>query len=488
MFFLFSILEPKKTKLKWNLHSNYSTAIIIKYRVSNKVVSQIMQLQRPTKKSIFVAIVCIVLLYLFVCNLSLLRNKRKAVATTTIFSNVDKRKSNYGIQIQVNDKMSQSGVYYNSETPSVNTTKYQRRHLFIIAQGRTGSSLLGDLIDRPSKKDFLYFFEPLRAVERYLDIAYFHLNSTNDPMYTKYHNIADRFINNLLNCRFDRDDDAILKLHDEGSFRHRSKLMTQHPFCNSSATGKGVLCESLTSKVLNQYCLDHPNTNIVIKELEFRIPEASILRILKRREDVKVIHLVRDPRSFLVSMKRLGWLDTPGSDREDVFIEKRCLEIQNNIVKITRSDHGKNVARNRRTSHLETPLLMINGDSEIRINKKSDFPKSLNPPILRRYKILKYEDLAQDTSGRRLGIALSEFLDLDFVADTTKFFVQKFTNKKNSSGESAANPFSTGRRNIKDFMGGWRDAKYKNYVKKIENYCRNLMVLLDYKVSQNTNS
>lgn len=335
-----------------------------------------------------------------------------------------------------------------------------RKRLFIIAQGRTGSSLFGDLID--SHDDFIYFFEPLRAVERHFNISYFHLNSTH-PLYSKYHQTVTRFVDNLLNCRLSTDDDTILRLHDKGQFRHRSRILTKDPFCTKRRRedGSGISCKPLTSQMMNQYCLDNPNANIVIKELEFRIPEASILRLVKthqhRLRNVKVIHLVRDPRSFLLSMKRLGWMETPGSDPEHLFIKKRCLEIQNNIITMSLMYHQQQ--KHYTTSiHQQTPT-----------TKKAS--------LSARYRIFKYEDLALENAERSLGRALSTFLELDFVNTTQSFYETKFTRK---STISHSDPFSTGRRNIKASLQGWRKTEHKEYVKKIEMICKDLMLLLDY--------
>ena len=322
-----------------------------------------------------------------------------------------------------------------------------RKRLFIIAQGRTGSSLLGDLID--SHGDFLYFFEPLRAVERHLNISYFHLKTT-DSFYGEYHRIVARFMGNLLNCRLAKEDDAILKLHDKGRFRHRSKILTQDSFCTKTEGG-GKRCKPLTSEVMNRYCLDNPNTNIVIKELEFRIPKASIPRLMEKRFDVQVIHLVRDPRAFLLSMKRLGWLETPGSDHEDLFIKKRCLEVQNNIMSMALLYH-----QNHRS------------DGSVKTKR-----------LKSRYIIFQYEDFARDYEGRNLGRVLSAFLDLDFMNTTRRFYTAKFTQKTISHGD----PFSTGQRNIKASLEAWHNPKHWEYVKKVEMTCKNLMMLLDYETA-----
>lgn len=335
-----------------------------------------------------------------------------------------------------------------------------RKRLFIIAQGRTGSSLFGDLID--SHGEFIYYFEPLRAVERHLNISYFHLKP-NDPLYSKYHRTVARFLDNLMSCRLTKEDDAILILHDKGHFRHRSRILTRDPFC-SKRTGKGggITCKPLTSQLMNQYCLDNPNTNIVIKELEFRIPEASILRLvetshsLHHDSNVQVIHLVRDPRSFLLSMKRLGWMETPGSDPEHLFIKKRCLEIQNNVIRM--SLFYQQQKQNHHRSIYQTT-----------ITTKTSFFKN-------RYRIFKYEDFARENAETSLGRALSVFLGLDFVNTTRVFYSAKFTKSSISHGD----PFSTGRRNIITSLQRWRRKKHKEYVKKIEMTCKDLMILLDY--------
>ena len=72
------------------------------------------------------------------------------------------------------NNMRVSAPYNVSET---NDRSNERKIVLIVGQGRTGSTLLGDLFN--NMDDFIYFFEPLRYAR--------HLNeiNTTDELYNK---------------------------------------------------------------------------------------------------------------------------------------------------------------------------------------------------------------------------------------------------------------------------------------------------------------
>ena len=185
--------------------------------------------------------------------------------------------------------------------------------------------------------------------------------------------------------------------------------------------------------------------NIVIKELEFRIPDANISELFRRYDRDFVLHLVRDPRAFLSSVKNLkGFLPYHAdvAKRENTFLYERCRETGNNIVKM------QNI--------LKTNL---------------EFPRE-------NYVILKYEDLAEQDIVARLGLELSVFTGTDFTQTVTSFM--KNRNTEIVSTGVAANLFSTHSKRISDSMKKWREEGDKVFISKVEHYCRELMMVLGY--------
>ena len=310
-----------------------------------------------------------------------------------------------------------------------------RKAFFVIGQGRTGTTLIGDFFNE--REDVVYFFEPLRTVELYLNKIYFRMNNTEERF--EYNRIANRFLGNLVNCKFDKFDDELLKFHEVGQFRYRSKKLTGGHFCTPEH------CPVLTASALNQYCEKNPHLNIVIKELEFRIPDADITKLFRRYDRDFVLHLVRDPRAFLSSVKKLKWFlpyHAEVAKRENTFLYERCRETGNNIVKM------HNVFK----TNLE-------------------FPRG-------NYMILRYEDLADEDIIARLGLELSVFTGTDFTKTVRSLMKNRNTEKVNTG--AVANPFSTHSRRVNDSIKKWREEGDKIFISKVEHYCRELMMVLGY--------
>lgn len=68
--------------------------------------------------------------------------------------------------------------------------KTSRKNLIILAHGRSGSSITGDLFNH--HPDVFYMYEPLQTVER-----------TQHKFTEDYKSIAQRFLKNVLRCNFD---------------------------------------------------------------------------------------------------------------------------------------------------------------------------------------------------------------------------------------------------------------------------------------------
>jgi len=314
-----------------------------------------------------------------------------------------------------------------------------RKAVFVIGQGRTGSTLIGDLFNK--REDFIYFFEPLRAVELYLNQSYFRLKNAEER--ATYGRVARKFLYNLVHCKLDKFDDGILKFHEFGQFRYRSKKLTEAPFCTQEG------CTPLSAFTLNQYCQENPQLNIVIKELEFRIPDADITELWRYYYRVFVLHLVRDPRAFLSSVRKLQWFSSYHADvakRENTFLYERCRETRNNIIRMQ---------------------TIFKIDSAFSTEN---------------YKILRYEDLAVSDVAVRLGLALSIFTGTDFTNTVASFMKDRNTDKVNTS--AAADPYSIYSRRISDSIRKWREEGDRVFISKVEHYCGELMTALGYEKAQ----
>ena len=324
-------------------------------------------------------------------------------------------------------------IYKGMKTEGNGNKKFsnKRNIVFIIGQARTGSTLLGDIFNQ--KDDVLYFFEPLRSVEVYHDISNFRLR--DNSLKTLFNSKTEDFMKSILRCKYKKNQDVYLEKLDYNLFRYNSKKLSSPPFC----TKFKHVCKPITSLLLNKLCLNK-NLNIVVKELEFRLPNAdlSFIEYISQKygqnNRITIIHLIRDPRASFNSLKKLEWFTLNNSiyeKREDVFITERCKETMKNID-------------------------FYGADRNIR------------------YKSVKFEDIATDPVQQIK--AIFDFTQITFDKSIEEFVKQK-TSKKDST---ITDPFSTQSRDINTIKDKWKGESSKDFLEKVEHYCRNLIKRLSY--------
>ncbi|XP_047491755.1 carbohydrate sulfotransferase 5-like [Penaeus chinensis] len=143
--------------------------------------------------------------------------------------------------------------------------------LVLSTVGRSGSSFLGELIAQ--LPDSLYFFEPMM----------FNSKATPEGVNAR---VTWDLLKNIFSCRFD---------HDWLVFARRRSLVRKKegkPCARSRAEGAG--------DCLRKLCLNQ--TNIVVKVIRMRVSWLADL-LLESGPELKVVHLVRDPRASFRSSR-----------------------------------------------------------------------------------------------------------------------------------------------------------------------------------------
>ena len=180
-------------------------------------------------------------------------------------------------------------------------------NILILTSGRSGSSFLGEIFKQNSK-DTRYVFEPLRPIIENVFI--------DDPLKFKAIDIVSKF------------------------FR-----------CSNISNGDQAYQFSLQDKMVSvsektsRTCFS--NKNIVVKELTKRFPEngSSVLENLLwhcKSWNMRVIHLVRDPRHVIPSMQRLGWITVNATSQEQQ-IRSVCKTIWNNLEYTMKNNHDQKI-------------------------------------------------------------------------------------------------------------------------------------------------
>ncbi|KAL9982296.1 hypothetical protein ACROYT_G004323 [Oculina patagonica] len=312
-----------------------------------------------------------------------------------------------------------------------------RTNLIILSPGRGGSSFLGELFD--SNPQIMYWFEPLRVVKQKLfkvDL----LQEGKEQIH--YKNTCVNIIDSFFKCNFNNITNATLSKFSRDFSRRKSKALTNGYLCPNGR------CLPFSNALLSKACNSYKHT--VIKILHSRVPNKTIQSLQELfqqqdRYDVKLIHLVRDPRAVIYSrVYAVKWIKRSYLDQDFRFnVHQICDPIEQNI---------------------RMGLL---------------YP----PPWLRnRFKVIRYEDLAVNTAN--IAQELYGFAGFDWSASVDKW-ISAHNRPPNNPKERRAYSLY---RNASHVIDKWKNAP-KELIKVVEDICGDLMNMLGYEkwITKNSN-
>ena len=303
-----------------------------------------------------------------------------------------------------------------------------RTNLIILSPGRGGSSFLGALFD--SNPQIMYWFEPLRTVS--------HLFSETRELIS-YRETCMNLINSFFKCDFTNLTNASTILYElsRDSSRRKSKALTSGYFlCPGNKAP--VNCTPFTDTLLTKAC--NSNKHTVIKILTSRVPNKTIQSIQElfqqQAYDVKLIHLVRDPRAVIYSrINSVKWIT--GTYMDDDFrliVHDLCDPIEQNV-----------------RMGLISP-----------------------PPWLKdRFKVIRYEDLVVDTSN--IAQELYRFAGFDWSMSVDKWITNHQRQPSNDKERTAYSLY----RNVSHVIDQWKNAP-EDLIRAVEDICGDLMKILGY--------
>ena len=161
------------------------------------------------------------------------------------------------------------------------------KKVLIISRGRSGSSFLGNLFNQ--NKQVFYLFEPLGWASRD--------HGSNEAKL--------KILKDIYHCRF-TDKIYLNFLLYERSYRKKSKKLSTFPGQCSKISRSSKRCLSV---ILKSSCFGA--SSVVAKVLTHRLPHGGlwgIREILDADKSLRIVHLVRDPRRVIASMKKAGWM------------------------------------------------------------------------------------------------------------------------------------------------------------------------------------
>lgn len=332
-----------------------------------------------------------------------------------------------------------------------------RKHILLFATTRSGSSFTGQLLNQHS--GIFYVFEPLYHVQQAFTNSSSRLRRTLDrrALLGAYRDL----LLNLYTCDLHFMENYIRpepQDHITSSFFRRS---SSHALCSPPVClegGDGVVpdppdetwcpkkCGALNLTLASMSCLS--KGHIAIKTV--RVPEVGDLRTLTEdpRLDLKIIHLVRDPRAILASRivaftdQFRAWKIWNSTGRQPRYVD---------LTQITSTCKDM-------TASVQTSLQ--------------------RPAWLRgRYLLVRYEDLAFNPKDKAAEIY--RFVGLE-MEDRVQGWISKNT-KSNVSSQSDWNYRYSTTRDSRATAESWRLRLSFDIVRTVQSLCNDTLALLGYK-------
>lgn len=194
--------------------------------------------------------------------------------------------------------------------------------VIIVGQGRSGTTFLGELFNQ--HPDIFYVFEPLKFQADRLNVNIFYDEETQ-----KYQPEISSTLTSFLSCNLSSKKEILGDLM-ASSFRSQSKVLKENLSLDTSKTP-----DELSFNV-SQMC--HRFKHKVIKVLSGRLSKMSIETLqdvvkasLLRKRELKIIHLVRDPRAVLSSWIKYFWIKDFKDPHFERNVKRFCQTVKNNL-------------------------------------------------------------------------------------------------------------------------------------------------------------
>lgn len=317
-------------------------------------------------------------------------------------------------------------------------------HVLLLSSWRSGSSFLGQVFSQhPS---VFYLMEPGWHVWTKLK---------NSGARALRMAVRDLF-RSVFQCDFSVMEAYLPEHHNVSSLFmwSHSRALCSPPACPltqrdnfSNQTLCFQRCKSQGLQGVGRACGTY--SHVVLKEVRFFELESLYSLLQDPSLDLRIIHLVRDPRAVVRSREQSAKAFL--SDNA-VVLEQRSIppaEVQYQVM--------QEICR-----------------SHVRINERA---VQKPPPFLKgRYKMVRYEDVARNPLKEIS--SMYEFVGLDMTEKLRKWIYTLTHGKGKGSGKEA---FKITSRNAADVSQAWRTVLPYNKVKRIQEVCKGAMSLLGYR-------
>ncbi|XP_038070473.1 carbohydrate sulfotransferase 1-like [Patiria miniata] len=322
---------------------------------------------------------------------------------------------------------------FQAVNPALHTTpEHSKIQILIVTNRRSGSSFLGQFFNQ--HPDVFFQFEPLKLTE----------------WKQEFYPDGIEYLRHLLKCQFDKTPYLVEFYNREPLHRASSKVMNDFPLCNltESLPKKSrykVRCPPLETLPLIQTCQKKQHQTIKL----IRLYSIASLEPIALDHDInlKIIHLVRDPRATYISRSRI-----PGANVSSVL--------------------GKS---------LDAGISYLCR----RINRNLDFIRSQPAWLQGKYKLVRYEDIANNP--KKLAQEIYKFTGLGQLPQEVLKWIQSNTQKSaiKPNMQPGESHYST-TRNASQVPEAWRYEVPLKVVLRMQEFCRETLRYLGYREVRTT--
>ncbi|KAM6937858.1 LOW QUALITY PROTEIN: carbohydrate sulfotransferase 5-like [Xenentodon cancila] len=326
----------------------------------------------------------------------------------------------------------------------LNTPSSSKVHVLLLSSWRSGSSFMGQVFSRhPS---VFYLMEP----------AWHVWSKVKEPTARLLRMAVRDLMRSIFQCDFSVMDSYLPEKHNVSflfMWSHSRALcsppacpltprdqMSSQPQCNQKCDARGL-------QKVEEACCTY--SHVVLKEVRFFELESLYPLLKDPNMDLRIIHLVRDPRAVLRSREE----SAPYLYRDDSIVLGQR--------KVPAADAQYQVIQEICRSH-------------VRINERAELKP---PPFLKgRYKLVRYEDVARNPLKEVNDIY--EFVGLEMTPHLEDW-IYTVTHGKGKGSRNEA--FRITSRNASSVSQAWRTMLPYSKVKRVQEVCKGAMSLLGYK-------
>uniref|UniRef100_A0A1A7WXG7 Sulfotransferase n=2 Tax=Iconisemion striatum TaxID=60296 RepID=A0A1A7WXG7_9TELE len=334
--------------------------------------------------------------------------------------------------------------WYVQLTPCESPPSQRKVHVLLLSSWRSGSSFLGQVFSQhPS---VFYLMEP----------AWHVWTSMQKPGARILRMAVRDCLRSLYQCDFSVMDAYLPENHNVSSLFmwYQSRALCSPPACSITTRGQmsnetqcRLMCDSQSLQKVEDACSSY--SHVVLKDTRFFELESLYPLLQDPNLDLRIVHLVRDPRAVMRS-------------REE---SAKSFERDNAVVL---------EQRNVPAGEVQYKVMQEICRSHVRINERAILKP---PPFLKgRYKMVRYEDVALNPLKEISDIY--DFVGLDLTNEMAEW-IYKVTHGKGKGSRKEA--FQITSRNAADVSQAWRTALPHNKVKRVQEVCKGAMSVLGYR-------